>query len=104
MHWTSSFPSPGARTSPPRATRTGQYVNRSVGSPGPTISPGRTFATRPGQPSSAAFSHSAFSGPYDASVTFSTVGSASVPTGVLSSMVPGDEPYVGYTLIVDTRV
>ena len=35
---------PGARTSPPRAIRCGQYVKRPVGSCGPTISPGLTIA------------------------------------------------------------
>ena len=36
----------GASTSPPRATRCGQYVNRPVGSCGPTIRPGRTTSAR----------------------------------------------------------
>ena len=46
---------PGTRTSPPRATRCGQYVKRPVGSCGPTISPGaRPASTGPGTPLSTA--------------------------------------------------
>ena len=37
----------GASTSPPRATRCGQYVKRPVGSCGPTISPGLYHECRP---------------------------------------------------------
>ena len=88
MNWTGSSGLSGARTSPPRATRTGQYVKRSVPSFGPTMRPGRTFVTRPGMAASAAFSHSALRPPYVSSVTFSTVGSLRIATGPVSS-TPG---------------
>ena len=48
---------------PPLSNRTGQYVNRSVGSPGPTMKPGRTLQTRPGMASSTVRSHSALRAP-----------------------------------------
>ncbi len=63
MTWKGSFGEPGAMNSPPRAARAGQYVNRSVLSSGPTMSPGRITQVRPGIARSAACSHSAFSGP-----------------------------------------
>ena len=46
--WTGRHAGPGTSTSPPRAIRCGQYVNRPVGSCGPTISPARTTVERPG--------------------------------------------------------
>ena len=63
MIWNASPGAPGAMNSPPRAARAGQYVNRSVLSSGPTMSPGRITVVRPGRAFSAACSHSAFSGP-----------------------------------------
>ncbi len=63
MIWTGSVPSPGARTSPPRWMRTGQYVKRSVSSPGPMIRPGRTTVTRPGMMRMAVRSDSALASP-----------------------------------------
>ena len=54
---------PGASTSPPRAIRCGQYVNRPVGSCGPTIRPGRTTSARSSKTSRTASSQSALSGP-----------------------------------------
>ena len=53
----------GARTSPPPATRCGQYVKRPVGSCGPTISPGRTIEARSPKTSATASSQSALSAP-----------------------------------------
>ena len=57
--WTRNFPrsrasmsctgfdgEPGASTSPPSASRRGQYVKRSVGSCGPTMRPARAIAAR----------------------------------------------------------
>jgi hypothetical protein len=58
---------PGARTSPPSSTRTGQYVKRSVGSVGPTMSPGRTMVARFGNAACTRFSEIAFVRPYGAS-------------------------------------
>src|SRR5438034_820421 len=54
---------PGASTLPPRATRRGQYLKRSVGSCGPTMRPGLTRATRPGSVSSSMSSQRALSAP-----------------------------------------
>ncbi len=49
MNCTGSSGGAGARTSPPSATRRIQYVNRSVGSSGPTMRPGRTMSARSGK-------------------------------------------------------
>ena len=55
----------GTSTSPPRANRSGQYVKRSLGSCGPTISPGRTISVRSGPNAAiASRSHRYFSAPY----------------------------------------
>src|SRR5687767_15710190 len=43
MNWTGSLGSPGARTSPPRAMRIGQYEKRSLLSPAPTAIVSRIF-------------------------------------------------------------
>ena len=61
--WIGRHAGPGTRTSPPRATRWGQYVNRPVGSCGPTMSPARTAVARPANASSTARSQSALSAP-----------------------------------------
>ncbi len=44
MKATGSSGVPGASISPPCSTRMGQYEKRSVRSPGPTMSPGRTMS------------------------------------------------------------
>ena len=49
--------------SPPRAARTGQYVNRSVLSSGPTMRPGRTMVQLEPYTLLTACSQSAFNGP-----------------------------------------
>ena len=63
MNWTGRSGPPGRSTSPPAAILRGQYVKRSEGSQGPTMSPGRTVSTRPGIAASAASSHRAFRPP-----------------------------------------
>src|ERR1035441_8085647 len=88
MNWTRSSGLSGARTSPPRATGTGQYVKRSVPSLGPAMRPGRTFVTRPGMAASAAFSHSALRPPYVPSPPLSAAATSRIATGPVSS-TPG---------------
>src|ERR1700735_5497645 len=50
INCTGSVGAPGASTGPPRSRRTGQYVKRSLSSPGPTINPGRMTNVWPGNP------------------------------------------------------
>ena len=63
MTWTGSAGSPGAGTSPPCAIRRTHHGSRKTPSCGPTISPARTTATRPGSAASAARSLARLSGP-----------------------------------------
>ena len=81
-------------------------MNRSVGSLGPTMRPGRTCATRPGQPASAARSQRAFHAPYVSLVSFSaaTASAGTSATGLASSTGSRELPTAGYTLIVETSV
>src|SRR5207253_9803321 len=97
-----AVPSPGASTRPPSAIRAGQYVNRSVGSSGPTIRPGRIRSARSPNTRSTARSHSPFNGPYVSSVISSTDSSAIVATGPSGSLP--DTPLPSYTDTLDTNV
>ena len=65
MNCTGSSGEPGASTSPPRATRCGQYVKRPVGSCGPTMRPGRTTSAASPNASSTIRSQAAFRAPYN---------------------------------------
>ena len=92
----------GTSTSPPRANRTGQYVKRSVGSCGPTISPGRTMNVRSAPNAAiASCSHKYFSAPYVSGViTSRDAPSGSSGIGVDSSTRGCD---TSYTEMLETK-
>ena len=54
---------PGTSIAPPSAVRQTQWLKRPVGSPGPTISPGRTISARAPNTRKTSASQAAFCGP-----------------------------------------